>query len=506
MENNFEIRSGSDLLKSPFALVILLCVMFFIGYLVAKSGIVTGALFIILPFIISYAASVFLNPRIAMITIYIANFIVVGAMRYVSGIPLGLSIDALLILTFLSLFFSNFFKEIPWNKAKSEILFLSAIWFGYTLFELVNPEAVSMAAWFYAMRAVALYMILIIPLIFIIFDTRKDVYLFLKIWAIMSIIGTVKGIVQKFVGLDPFEQIWLNENASTHLLFGKLRVFSFFSDAGQFGAAQGHTGVVFLILALCKEYSKKTRIFYAVTGLLGLYGLMISGTRGAMAVPVMGFALYILLRKNFKVILLGGIMGLSVIIFFKFTYIGQSNYTIARMRTAFNPSEDASYQLRRMNQLKFKAYLASRPFGGGVGSAGFWGLRFSPRTFLAQTATDSWYVKIWAEMGIVGLTLYLLIMVYILLKSMFLIFFKIKDPEISALMSALTSGYLGILVASYGNGIIGQLPTGLLIYSSMAYIYLGPRLELEKKMELESLNENNLALQNKMKQNLKLNT
>ena len=207
MENNFAIRSGSDLLKSPFALAILLVVMLFIGYIVAKSGIVAGALFIILPFIIIYAATVFLNPRIAMITIYIANFIVVGAMRYVSGIPLGLSIDALLILTFLSLFFSNFFKEIQWNKAKGELLILSAIWFGYTLFELVNPEAVSMAAWFYAMRAVALYMILIIPLIFIMFDTRKDVYLFLKIWAIMSIIGTVKGIVQKFVGLDPFEQI-----------------------------------------------------------------------------------------------------------------------------------------------------------------------------------------------------------------------------------------------------------------------------------------------------------
>ena len=109
-------------------------------------------------------------------------------------------------------------------------------------------------------------------------------------------------------------------------------------------------------------------------------------------------------------------------------------------------------------------------------------------------------------MGVVGLTLYLLIMVYILLKSMFLIFFKIKDPEISALMSALTSGYLGILVASYGNGIIGQLPTGLLIYSSMAYIYLGPRLELEKMRELESLKENNPAFQNPMKQNLKLNT
>ncbi len=504
MDNNFTKRSGSDLLKSPLVLVALLVVLFLIAYMVAKSGMVTGILFVILPFLLSFAALVFLDPRTAIITIYIANFVVVGAMRYLQGVPLGLSIDALLILTYLSLFFSNFFKEIPWKKAKNELVLLSLIWYGYTLFELVNPEAVSMAAWFYAMRAVAFYMLLIIPLIFIFFDKRKDVYLFLNIWAVISLIGTLKGIGQKFVGLDPFEQIWLNENANTHLLFGKLRVFSFYSDAGQFGASQGHTGVVFLILALCKEYSKKTRIFYLITGILGLYGLMISGTRGAMAVPVMGFALYILLRKNFKVILLGGILGLSVIVFFKFTSIGQSNYTIARMRTAFNPGDDPSYQLRRMNQQKFKAYLASRPFGGGVGSAGFWGLRFSPHTFLAQTATDSWYVKIWAEMGVVGLALYLMIMVYILFKGMYFIFFKIKDPEINALLCALTSGYMGILVASYGNGIIGQLPTGLLIYSSLAYIYLGPKLEEEKKRMLENPADQNTIIQNKVKQKLNL--
>jgi hypothetical protein len=46
-------------------------------------------------------------------------------------------------------------------------------------------------------------------------------------------------------GVDTAEQEWLNEGSyKTHILFGKLRVFSFIAFA-QFGAATRSTGVVF---------------------------------------------------------------------------------------------------------------------------------------------------------------------------------------------------------------------------------------------------------------------
>jgi hypothetical protein len=51
--------------------------------------------------------------------------------------------------------------------------------------------------------------------------------------------------MQMTMGVDFAEQEWLNEGSyKTHILFGKLRVFSFFSDAGQFELIKG-------ILALC---------------------------------------------------------------------------------------------------------------------------------------------------------------------------------------------------------------------------------------------------------------
>ena len=322
-------------------------------------------------------------------------------------------------------------------------------------------------------------MLLMIPLIFILFDKRKDLNVFLYIWAFFSILGTLKGIMQMTIGVDLFEQRWLdNGGAVTHILFGKLRVFSFYSDAGQFGASQGHTGVVFGILAMNKKDNLKVRIFYAITALMGLYGMMISGTRGAIAVPVMGAVLYIILRKNIKVMVLGLLAGIAVFVFFKYTSIGNSNYNIRRMRTAFDPN-DASLLVRLENQRKLKDYMSTRPFGGGIGSAGNWGQRFSSTTFLANTPTDSWYVSIWAEQGIVGLILHLFILLYIVFKSSYIIMFKIRDDWVRAQMSALAAGLFGIMAASYGNGVLGQIPTGLLIYSTMAYLFLSKKLDQE---------------------------
>ena len=112
------------------------------------------------------------------------------------------------------------------------------------------------------------------------------------------------------------------------------------------------------------------------------------------------------------------------------------------MRSAFD-GDDASLNVRLENRRLFAEYLHTRPFGGGVGSAGNWGMRFTPNTFLAQTATDGWYVQIWAEQGIVGLVAYLIMMTYFVLKSTFLIFFRIKKPENLYKAIGFTSGAYG---------------------------------------------------------------
>jgi len=482
---HFEKTSGAELLKKPEYVALLLIIAAACAWVTSKMGLIAGLGIIVLPIAIAFLSIIFLYPRVGLLAIFVLNFTALGINRYVPA-PWGLSIDGILILIYIALFLKSFRSKIPWLNAKTDLTLLAAIWYGYALLQLVNPEAVSRTAWFYAMRGVAFYMLLIIPLIFILFGKRKDLNIFLIIWAVFSILGTLKGIMQMTMGVDPFEQRWLdNGGAVTHILFGKLRVFSFYSDAGQFGASQGHTGVVFGIMALNKKDNLKLRIFYGITALLGFYGMMISGTRGAIAVPVMGAALYIILKKNIKVIVLGLLAGIAVFVFFKYTSIGNANYNIRRMRTAFDPN-DASLLVRLENQRKLKDYMASRPFGGGIGSAGNWGQRFSSETFLANTPTDSWYVSIWAEQGIVGLILHLLILFYIVFKSSYIIMFKIRDDWVRVQMSALAAGLFGIMAASYGNGVLGQIPTGLLIYSSMAYLFLSQKLDKEALEEKSS--------------------
>jgi cell division protein FtsW (lipid II flippase) len=207
--------------------------------------------------------------------------------------------------------------------------------------------------------------------------------------------------------------------------------------------------------------------------------MMVSGTRGAMIVPGAGFAFYLIHRKNFLVIFTGGVILFLFYAFFRFTIIGESNQYIRRMRTAFFPQDNASLQVRIQNRAMLSVYLADKPFGGGIGSAGDWGKRFSPQGFLSQVATDSWYVQIWAEQGIVGLILHLAITFFIVLKGSYILMYRIRDPELFGILSALACGIVGIMGASYGNGVYGQLPTGIIIYISMAFIFLGPKLDEE---------------------------
>jgi hypothetical protein len=170
----------------------------------------------------------------------------------------------------------------------------------------------------------------------------------------------------------------------------------------------------------------------------------------------------------------GFILIASFFIFFKYTYIGQGNAEIRRMRSAFDP-DNASLQVRLDNQKKLKEYLASRPFGGGIGHAGGKARKFAPKAFLSNVPADSWYVLIWAEQGIVGLTLHLIILFYIITKASFLVMFRIRDPIVKTKMSALVAGMFGIMAASYGNMVLGQMPTSVLIYMSMA-IMLSPEV------------------------------
>jgi len=448
-----------------------------VGYVVASGGIKIGFVLILLPLMVVFLIVAFNHPSILMHMVVAMGFLITLLSRYVPGnVPFGLSTDGFLVLIILVLLFhqrEKFDSKFLTNGVSMVLL----IWLGFSILEMFNPLARSKVAWFYANRGLSFYPALMAILSMFVYRDKKFLKAFLIIWAGFSVFGTLWGMKQLYFGVSAVEQQWLNAGAaSTHILFGKLRVFSYYSDAAQFGASQAHTALVFGILGL---YSGKSKLRYAFLGVavLSLYGMLISGTRGAMGVLALGGFTYFVLTKNFRVVLAGVIIAGGLFVFLKYTTIMQSNYQVNRMRTALS-SGDPSMMVRKRREEVLAHYLSDKPIGGGIGSAGYWGKRFSPGTFLAEIGTDGHYTRIWMETGIVGLWLYLGMLGYIAFYLGRRLWFM-PDSLLRQSLVAIYSGYLGVCLASYTNGLLTQIPTGVLVFVGLALVYLGTEGELD---------------------------
>jgi hypothetical protein len=473
----FNKSTGAEKLGSVKYIILLLFISALSLLVILRFGVVAEVFMILFPAILFVLFWLFRKPIFGFYSVLILDFILLGITRYIPGeFPIGIVMDVLLILTYVAIFLKNFYEKTDWSPAKKDVTLLAAIWFGFSLLQFFNPEIQSRADYFAGVRGVSLYMILTIPLVLMFFNNIKKVNKFLTIWGIFSILASLKGIMQLTLGVDPWEQDWLDHfGGPMHIIFGQLRAFSFFSDAGQFGANQAYSAVVATILFFSDSPVRK-KIFFLTVAVLGFIGMFISGTRGAISIPLSGFFLFFILRKNIPVLITGTVILILVVFFFKGTYIGQSNQFIRRMRSAFN-ANDPSLQVRFENQQKLKTYLNARPFGGGIGQSGLRAKASNTDSLLSTTPTDSWYVLIWAEQGIVGLALHLFILFYILIKASYIIMVKIRDPDLKLKMSALASGMMGVMVASYGNAVLGTMPTSILIYTSMALMLNAKQLD-----------------------------
>lgn len=438
------------------------------SFLAAQAEMVLPVLLIALAFAIVAMFLILRDLRWGFYFLMMASFFSNGLSRYAPGAPLGLLTDFILV-TIFAVFFSRNFRNTPWYRLGNLTFLAVGAWMVINLMEIVNPASCSTAAWFYAMRGVSLYFFLTVLVGFLCLEYKNDFKWFINLWFGCSIIGAFWGMKQLTIGLDGAEKAWLSVpgNLTTHMLFGKLRVFSFYSDAGQFGASQAHTFIVAALMAV-NEASKKRKYFYIATSFICLYGMLISGTRGAIAIPIIGFFAYLALIRNFKIIIIGTVVFSVLFGLLKFTHVGQGIYQINRLRTALNPN-DASLQVRIENQKKLRDYLNKHPLGGGIGSAGYWGSRFCPNTFLANLALDSWYVRIAAEFGYFGLAFYLIVILVVVANSVKSINFS-SAPNARNELIALFSGVAGVLVASYTNQVFGQVPTAILMYISIVFL------------------------------------
>jgi len=340
-----------------------------IVYITTRFGFVFGAAASLLPILLLFFIAIVQNPYLGFVIFFIVNYFISGLSRYFKAISPGITMDMVLAVVIIALLFSSFKKgsEVKFSNAFNGLTMAALVWFLYCVFEIFNPYSSTIIAWFTSVRGIGMYFLIIVVIIAVVMRRYKDFKRLLVIWAILSLLAVLKAIIQKTVGFDFAESRWLYVEgaASTHIIFSGIRYFSFFTDAGNFGTGISFSGVVFGIASF---YFKDTRmrVFYLLTAAACMYGVLLSGTRGSIAVPFVGLTVYAIVSKKLKALILTTLLVATTFVFLRYTYYGQGNSYIRRMRSFFN-TDDASYVVRIVNQMKVRTYLYDKPIGVGIG-------------------------------------------------------------------------------------------------------------------------------------------
>lgn len=440
-----------------------------------STGIAIG----LLPFAMLFIFLCINKPAILLGITFIANYIVMGINRYYSiPIPITNIFDLLYGIMLALIFLKQLQINHNFQKILNAYTGITFIWLLYCIINIGNgiTGELYMEAWLRILRPWALYPILTCIILSVHCNQYRFIHYFLVLWGVMTLLGAAKGYWQKNKGFDSTELTWLwTYGARTHFIHSGIRYFSFFTDAASFGASMGLSCTVFTLTFF---YTKNLylKLFYLMTGMAGFYGLLIAGTRAAIAIPIVGLGVFLFLSKNWKVCAISCILLFGGIGILKYTRIGDDNKLIRRMRTVFD-ANDQSMQVRYENQKALNAYMSEMPFGIGMGVQNGVIPPQNKYYFVSICPADSSLVDVWIQMGIVGLCVFLGMHAAIFISGSYILLFKIRNPEIRGPLTGMLCGCAGILVASYANMVYFQFPNGILIYSCFTFIFLGPYLD-----------------------------
>lgn len=390
-------------------------------------------------------------------------------------VKLGVFTLVLSLSVFVLFLLHDLYEKVDWTPARNIMFFLYLIWGSFCILEIANPNNVQ-AAWNIAITHYFVYPMICAIIVPLTIRNIKDIQWLLVIWSLFILIATAKGYWQKNYGFNERELFFLYElgGAKTHIIWSGIRYFSCFTDAANYGV---HMAMAIVTFGISIFYTKNIvlKLYYLLIVASAIYGMGISGTRAAIAVPIAGIGLFILLSRNRKAAGCGAVVLFCFFLFFQFTTIGQGNPYIRKMRSAFNPTEDASYQTRINNREQISALMMRKPIGYGIGLSK--GERFYPKERMPYPP-DSWLVSVWVETGIVGILLYLLIHATLFAWCSYLLMFKIRDKQLRGLLTAWLCMNAGFFVAAYVNDVM-QYPNPIIIYTGFALCLAGPCLETQ---------------------------
>ena len=360
------------------------------------------------------------------------------------------------------------------------VMFLCAIvWVMFCCIEIFNDQCglgIDVYRWYTGARLMSMQILYAFVVTTLFIDTPKKIMTLLFIWAVFIVFAAIWLWKQKNIGLTEAESRFL-WSSPAHIMGGKIRYFSCFTDAANFGIHTAVASAAFLIIAATMKVTR-IRIFFAIVGCIGIWAFFGSGTRTAMFCFIATIMVFIVLCKNKKLILSVSAVFLVFLYILIFTNIGDSNQNIRRMRTAFD-KEDASLGVREQNKATLRKYMVDAPWGVGIGLENGDVPPFNKFKLITQVPPDSEYVYIWVRTGVVGLTVFCIINAVMFLGACWIVFFRLKNPSIRGVGIAYTAAFIGMHLGGYANQILLQFPTVLIYYGGLATVYLLPHIENE---------------------------
>lgn len=470
----FKRKLIDNKINHPLVLISILLISMASAVGVAVFGIKAGILLIIAILAGPVIFCTIAYPKIGIIISLIVSYFLLYAEKF-TDFPVGTIMDGLLAL----LIFGFFLKQKDnqdWKIFKNPISIMILVWIGYNFIEVANPYAESRLAWVYTVRTVAV--VLLMHFIFL-YHIRSVTFIrvIFKVWILLSLLAALYGLNQELFGFFPFEQKWLDDNPtaiSLYFIGGVWRKFSIFSDPVTFSYNMVISALlcISLMTGPLKNWKKAVLFLIAFTC---LFSMLFSGTRGAYVLVPVSLGMFLILKFNKRILILGLMAGVFMA---ALVFMPTSNQYIQRFQSAFTPEYDASFNVRATNQKMIQPYILRHPIGGGLGATGTWGQRFSPNSFLANFPPDSGYVRVAVEIGWIGLFIFCTL-IFIILKVGITNYYQIKNPELKSYSLALVLIVFALHIGNFPQEALVQYPTNILF--SLVLALINTTLALDKK-------------------------
>jgi putative inorganic carbon (hco3(-)) transporter len=458
IKNWFSNQIWVQKLDNPLGLGLMLLATLPIAYILSTLDFQIGLVFFIVLAGLPMIGFVLFNLVFGLgLMLFIAVMVVFGAKF--TGAPIGTLLDLLILLSSIGILLRQL-KERDWTFAKYPLGYVILIWLYYNVLQVLNPGAESKLAWLFTIRSVAIQQLVFFIGAYALKDSKKGIEVLLKSVIFICFGGALYGLKQEFLGFSAAEKAWIYADKKRFELYyqwGHMRIPSFCFDPTTFGILMA-CFAIFCIVLLSGPTNRAQKIWLSIMIICSILVMAYTGTRTAYVLVPIGGVFFAGMILNRRVMMVAGIL---LVLGTGFIAKSSSNGVVFRIQSAFKPAEDASMNVRLVNQKRIQPFIQSNPLGGGLGSCGQWGERFNPDSELSKFPHDSSFVRMGVELGWIGLILYALFH-YMVLRTGLYYFIRCRDPWIKTIYAAITTWCFMLTIACYAQEAILQLPMNVI--------------------------------------------